>query len=102
MGGETGQRENRSGLWMIQFTARDGERAREYARRADGDGDGTLEVAAAGRYGFTAAGTHQQVIALRDVVLAAGESFAITRAIVAELNPDGQLLSYQAGDPGAF
>jgi hypothetical protein len=42
------------------------------------------------------------VIALRDVVMAAGESFAITRAIMAELYPDGQLLSYQGGDPGAL
>jgi hypothetical protein len=47
-------------------------------------------------------GTHQQVIALRDVVMSAGESFAITRAIMAALYPDGQLLSYEGSDPGAF
>jgi len=40
------------------------------------------------------------VIALRDVVMADGESFAITHAIMAELNPDGQLLFYKGGDPG--
>jgi hypothetical protein len=44
-----------------------------------------LEVAAAWRYGFAAVGAHRQVIALRDVVMADGESFAITRAIMAEL-----------------
>lgn len=42
------------------------------------------------------------MIALRDVVMADGESFAITRAIMAELYPDGQLLFYKGGDPGAF
>jgi hypothetical protein len=47
-------------------------------------------------------GTHRQVIALRDEVLAAGESFAITRAIMAELYPDGQPLSYEGSDPAAF
>jgi hypothetical protein len=86
---------------MIQFTARDDQRARQYARRAPA-GDEELEVAAAGRFGFAAVGTHQQVIALRDVVMAAGESFAITAAITAELYPDGQLLSYQDSNPGAF
>jgi hypothetical protein len=54
----------RPGLWMIQFTASDGEQATGYARRAAG----ALQVAAAGRYGFAAVGTHQQVIALRDEV----------------------------------
>ena len=86
---------------MIQFTAGDGERAREYARRGAAE-DEALEVAAAGQSGFAAVGTHQQVIALRDVVTEASESFAITRAIMAELYPDGQLLSYEGGDPGAF
>ncbi len=86
---------------MIQFTAGHGDRAREYARRG-ASGEGALEVAAAGRYGFAAVGTHQQVIALRDAVMPAGESFAITRAIMAELYPHGQLLSYAGGDPGAF
>lgn len=61
-----------------------------------------LEVAAAGRYGFAAVGAYRQVIALRDVVMADGESFAITRAIMAGLYPDGQLLFYKGGDPGAF
>jgi hypothetical protein len=42
------------------------------------------------------------VIALRDVVMADGESFAITRAIMAGLYPDGQLLFCKGGDPGAF
>jgi len=65
-------------------------------------GDGALEVAAAGRYGFAAVGTHQQVIALREVVMPAGESFAITRAIMAELHPHGQLLFYEGGEPQAF
>jgi hypothetical protein len=91
MDGDAGEREYRPGLWMIQFTARDDKRAREYARQAEGR-DGALEVAAAGRHGFAAVGTHQQVIALRDVVIPAGESFAITRAVLAELHPDGQLL----------
>jgi len=59
----------------------DGEQAREYARRGAA-GHGALEVATAGRYGFAAGGTHQQVSALRDAVLPAGESFAITRAIM--------------------
>jgi hypothetical protein len=44
----------------------------------------------------------RQAIALQDVVVAGGESFAITRAIVVELNPDGQLLPCQVDDPGAF
>jgi hypothetical protein len=70
---------------MIQFTACDGDRARQYAQ--DGaSGDAALEVAAVG--------THQQVIALRDVMIPADGSFAITRAIMAELHPDGQLLCY--------
>ncbi len=34
--------------------------------------------------------------------MADGESFAITHAIMAELNPDGQLPFYNGGDPGAF
>ncbi|HUL27783.1 MAG TPA: hypothetical protein VLW44_18645 [Streptosporangiaceae bacterium] len=41
-------------------------------------------------------GTHKQAIALRDAVLAGGESFAITRAIVAEVYPDGRLLTTRA------
>jgi hypothetical protein len=101
MDADGAEREHRAWLWMIQFTATDGERAREYAWRAAG-GEEVLEVAAAGRYGFAAVGTHHQVIALRDAVIPAGESFAITRAIMAELYPDGQVLSYEGGDPGAF
>jgi hypothetical protein len=108
MGGDAGEREYRPGLWMIQFTAcdgdrarEDGDRAREYARQA-ASRDGALEVAAAGRYGFAAVGTHQQVTAVRDVVMSAGESFVITRAIMGEPYPDGQLLFYEGGDPGAF
>jgi hypothetical protein len=101
MGGDAGEHQYRPGLWMIQFTAGDDQRAREHARRGPA-GDEGLGVAAAGRYGFAAVGTHQQVIALRDVVMEAGESFAITRAIMAQLYPGGQLLSYQGGDPGAF
>ena len=34
--------------------------------------------------------------------MAAGESLTITHAIMAELHPDRQLLSYEGGDPGAF
>jgi len=34
--------------------------------------------------------------------MASGESFAITRAIMAELYPHGQLLSYQGGPPDTF
>jgi hypothetical protein len=98
---DVGQREYRPGLWMIQFTALDSQQATEYARQGAA-GNGALQAAAAGRYGFAAVGSHQQAIALRDVVMAAGESFAITRAIMAELYPDGQLLSYQGGDPDAF
>jgi hypothetical protein len=101
MGGDAGERKYRPGLWMIQFTASDGQQARQYARRGAAR-DGALEVAAAGRYAFAAVGTHRQVIALRDVVMAGGESFAITRAIMAELYPDGHLLSYRGSDPGAF
>jgi hypothetical protein len=101
MGGDAGEREDRPGLWMIQFTARDGDRAREHAEQG-ASGDGALEVAVAGRYGFAAVGTHQQVIALRDVVMLVGGSFAITRAIMAELYPGGQLLFYEGGDPAAF
>jgi len=101
MGQDAGEREYRPGLWMIQFTALDSQRATQYARQGSA-ADGVLEVAAAGRYGFAAVGAHRQVIALRDVVMADGESFAITRAIMAELYPDGQLLFYKGGDPGAF
>jgi hypothetical protein len=101
MGDRAGQHEDRPGLWMIRFTASDGQRAREYARR-EGEEDGAMEVMTAGQYGFAAVDIHQQVIALRDIVMAAGESFAITRAIMADLYPDGQLLSYEGGDPGAF
>ena len=101
MGQDAGEREYRPGLWMIQFTALDSQRATQYARQGSA-ADGVLEVAAAGRYGFAAKGAHRQVIALRDVVMADGESFAITRAIMAELYPDGQLLFCKGGDPGAF
>jgi hypothetical protein len=101
MGETAGEREYRLGLWMIQFTAPDGQQAREYTRRRV-DGEAPLDVTAAGRHGFAAVGTHQQVIALRDVVMAAGGSFTITRAIMAELHPDGQVLSYEGGDPVAF
>ena len=60
----------------------------------------TLNVMRAGRYGFTAVGTHQQVIAVRDVVMGAGqESFSITRAIMAELFPRGTRLRYDGDDP---
>ena len=41
-------------------------------------------------------GTDKQAIALRGAVLAGGESFAITRAIVAEVYPDGRLLTTRA------
>ncbi len=101
MGRDAGEREHRPELWVIQFTACDGDRARKYARQG-ASRHGRLEVAAAGRYGFAAVGTHQQVIALRDVVMQVGESLAITPAIMAELYPDGQMLSYEGGDPGAF
>ena len=33
MGGDAGERKYRPGLWMIQFTASDGQQARQYARR---------------------------------------------------------------------
>lgn len=95
MGQDACEREYRPGLWMIQFTALDSQRATQYARQGSA-ADGVLEVAAAGRYGFAAVGAHRQVIALRDVVMADGESFAITRVIMAELYPDGQLLFYKA------
>ncbi len=58
MAGDAGEREYMPGLWMIQFTAPDDQRAREYARQGPA-GDEGLEVAAAGRYGFAAVGTHQ-------------------------------------------
>jgi hypothetical protein len=101
MGEDAAERAYRSGLWMIQFTAPDGQHAQEYARRG-ADGEVTLEVTAAGQYGFAAVGTHRQVIALRDVVMADGESFAITRAIMAELYPGGALVTYRGGHPAAF
>jgi hypothetical protein len=56
----------------------------------------------AGQYGFAAVGTHQQVIALRDAVIAAGGSFAITRAVMAERFPDGRQVVYEGSDPGGF
>jgi hypothetical protein len=63
----------------------------------------TLNVVRAGRYGFAAVGTHELVIALRDVVLGAGqESFSITRAIMAELFPRGTRLRYDGDDPRGF
>jgi hypothetical protein len=63
---------------------------------------GNICCLTAGQYGFAAVGTHRQVIALRDIAVAAGESFAITRASMAEMHAGGQLLSYEGGDPGAF
>jgi hypothetical protein len=96
-----GEREYRPGLWMIQFTAPDGQQAQEYTQRGR-DRKAPLEITAAGRYGFAAVGTHRQVIALRDVVMPAGEWFAITRAIMAELHPGGALVSYQGNDPRTF
>ena len=42
------------------------------------------------------------MIALRDVVMADGESFAITRTIMAELYPDGQLLFYKGRRSGCL
>ena len=91
----------RPGLWKIEFTAedRDADGPREYARQGAGAG-ATLNVVRAGRYGFAAVGTHEQVIALRDVVMGAGqESFSITRAIMAELYPRGMRLRYDGDDP---
>lgn len=60
----------------------------------------TLNVVRAGRYGFAAVGTHEQVVVLRDVVMGAGqESFSITRAIMAELCPRGTRLRCDGDDP---
>jgi hypothetical protein len=101
MGGDAGERQYRPGLWMIRFTASNSQQASQYARRGAAGAE-ALTVVAAGRYGFAAVGTHRQVIALRDAVMAGGESFAITRAIMAELYPDGQLLSYQGSAPDTF
>jgi hypothetical protein len=101
MGEDAAEREYRPGLWMIQFTAPDGQHAREYARRG-ADGKVRLEVTAARRYGFAAVGTDRRVIALGGVVMADGESFAITRAIMAELYPGGVLVSYQGSHLSAF
>jgi hypothetical protein len=101
MGGDFAEREHRAGLWMIRFTAVDGQQARGCARQG-ATGDESLPVVSAGRYGFAAVGTHRQVIALRDVVVAVGESFALTRAIMAELYPDGLVLSYEGGGPGGL
>lgn len=73
----------RPGLWKIEFTAgdRDADRPREYARQA-AVANAMLGVVQAGRCGFAAVGTHEQVIALRDVVMRVGEeSFSITRAV---------------------
>jgi hypothetical protein len=55
MGQDAGEREYRPGLWMIQFTALDSQRATQCARQGSAAG-GVLEVAAAGRYGFAAVG----------------------------------------------
>jgi hypothetical protein len=101
MGQDAGEREYRPGLWMIQFTAL-GQPAGGAVRTAGLSSRG----GAGGRSGravrVRGRGAHRQVIALRDVVMADGESFAITRAIMAELYPDGQLLFCKGGDPGAF
>jgi hypothetical protein len=79
--------EHRPGPWQIEFTPGNPDVARGHAGRASTGGE-PLDVMEAGRYGFAAVGTHEQVIALRDAALAAGgESFAITRAILAELFP---------------
>jgi hypothetical protein len=91
----------RPGLWKIEFTAgdRDADGPREYARQA-AVADATLGVVQAGRYRFAAVGTHEQVIALRDVVIGAGgESFSITRAIMAELYPRETRVRYDGDDP---
>ena len=93
--------EYRPGLWKIDFTAGDRERAHEYARQAGTD-DAVLVVIQAGRYGWSAVGTHEQAIALRDAVIDGGESFAITRATMAELHPDGQKLRYEGDDRAVF
>jgi hypothetical protein len=101
LGQDAGEREYRPGLWMIQFTAWDSQRATRYARQGSA-ADGCWRSQRPGGTGSRPWGAHRQVIALRDVMMADGESFAITRAIMAELYPDGQLLFYKGGDPGAF
>jgi hypothetical protein len=91
----------RPGLWKIEFTAgdRDADRAREFSRQA-AVGNAMLGVMLARRYGFAAVGTHEQAVALRDVVMGAGgESFSITRAIMAELYPGGTRVRYEGNDP---
>jgi hypothetical protein len=45
IGQDAGEREYRPGLWMIQFTALDSQRATQYARQGSA-ADGVLEVAA--------------------------------------------------------
>jgi len=93
--------EHRAGLWKIDFTAEGRDKAREYARQASADG-ARVDVMQAGRYGWSAVGTHKQVIAVRDAVMTGGESFVITRAVTAELYPDGRLLAYEGDSPPAF
>jgi hypothetical protein len=93
--------EYRVGLWKIEFTAGDGQRAAGYTRAAAVGGT-ALRVMAAGRYGWSAVGAHEQVIALRDAVLRGGESFAITRAVFSELYPDGTRVQYEGADPEGF
>jgi hypothetical protein len=62
-----------------------------------------LGIVQAGRHGFAAVGTHEQVIALRDVVVGTGgQSFSITRAIMAELYPRGSRLKYEGDDREEF
>jgi hypothetical protein len=100
MGQDAGEREYRPGLWMIQFTAAGSQRATQCARQGSA-ADGCWRPQRPGGTGSRPWG-HRQVIALRDVVMAGGESFAITRAIMAGLYPDGQLLFCKGGDPGAF
>jgi hypothetical protein len=89
---------HRPGLWKIDFTAGDRETAREYARQAAA----VMDIVQAGRYGWSAVGTHQQAVALRDAVIGGGESFAITRAIMGERYPEGLLLCYEGDDPQGF
>jgi hypothetical protein len=100
MGQDAGEREYRPGLWMIQFTALQpaggAERTAGLSSRRGAGGRSGRAVRVGGR------GAHPQVIVLRDVVMADGESFAITRVIMAEVYPDGQLLFCKGGDPGAF
>ncbi len=93
--------EYRVGVWKIEFTAGDGQRAAGYTRAAAVGGK-ALRVMAAVRHGWSAVGAHEQVIALRDAVMRGGEAFAITRAVFSELHPDGARVQYQGADPEGF